>query len=111
MSKTWFLVLSRLVPGAEEGRRQHFQEHMDWLNAQHKSGRMLLSGPTPDRQMGIYLMRATDIEEAAAIAASDPHHIYGERVPEVYEWEVMQLMRLDGGVDMATIESFAGELD
>ena len=111
MSKTWFLVLSRLVPGAEEGRRKHFQEHMDWLYAQHSSGSMLFSGPTSDRQMGIYLMRATNIEEAAAIAASDPHHIYGERVPEVYEWEVMQLMRLDGGVDMATIESFAGELD
>lgn len=110
MAKTWFLILSRLVPGAEEGRRKHFQEHMDWLNAHHENGRMLFSGPTTDRQIGVYLMRATDLDEAEAIAATDPHHIYGERVADVYEWEVMQLMRLEG-VDMATIEAFAGELE
>lgn len=93
----WYLVLSTLVPGADEGRRQHFGEHMDWLCEIHREGRALFSGPTSDRQIGIYVLLGDTLEEARQLAASDPHHIYGERTAEVFEWEVMQAMRLEDG--------------
>lgn len=91
----WYLVLSTLVPGAEEGRRAHLQEHMDWLLDLHRRGRVLLSGPTSDREVGIYVMLGEELEETERIVGTDPHHVYGERTAAVYEWDVMQAMRLD----------------
>lgn len=100
----WYLVLSRIVEGAEEARKAHLQEHMDWLLAAHRDGHILFSGPTPDKQTGIYVMVASNLEGATEIAAKDPHHIYGEREMEVMEWDVQRTMRLDGP-DVEDIES------
>lgn len=102
----WYLVLSRIVEGAEEARKAHLAEHMDWLLATHQSGHILFSGPTPNKETGIYVMVASDLAEASDIAASDPHHIYGEREMEVIEWDVQRTMRLEGP-DVDEIASMA----
>lgn len=104
----WYLILSRQVEGKEEGRRAHFGEHMDWLLDMHRGGKVLFSGPTSDREVGIYVLVSESLGKAAELAAADPHHVYGERTAEIYEWEVMQAMRLSGG-DIEAIEAMAEE--
>lgn len=91
----WYLVLSA-TSGSEEARKAHLQEHMDWLLEQHRVGTLLFSGPTPDKSYGIYVMVASSLQEAEEIAATDPHHVYGERTMTVLEWDAQRAMRLDG---------------
>lgn len=92
----WYLVLSRITEGSEEARKAHLPEHMDWLLETHRSGHILFSGPTSDKSTGIYVMVADDLEKATEIAGQDPHHIYGERAMEVFEWDAQRAMRLEG---------------
>lgn len=101
----WYLVLSRAA-GPEEARKAHLGEHMDWLLEQHRAGTLLFSGPTADRSIGIYVMLASSLQEAAKLAAGDPHHIYGDRTAEVLEWDAQRAMRLDGP-SVAEVEAMA----
>jgi uncharacterized protein len=101
----WYLVLSRTT-GSDEARKAHLQDHMDWLLAEHRAGRVLFSGPTPDKSYGIYVMVASSLDEAERIAAADPHHIHGERSMEVLEWDAQRAMRLEGPT-IAEIEAMA----
>jgi uncharacterized protein YciI len=103
----WYLVVSR-GNGNEEARKAHLKEHMDWLIDAHTSGHVLFSGPTPDLETGIYVMVASSLAEAEAIAGADPHHIYGERDMEVTEWSARQVMRLNGPT-IADIEAMVGD--
>ena len=69
---------------------------MEWLLAQHRAGRVLFSGPTSDRDCGIYVLLAGSLEEARRLAGEDPYNAQGDRAPEVFEWNVQRAMRLDG---------------
>lgn len=92
----WYIVLSRSLPEKEESRQQNYEEHRQWLEDQHRAGRLLFSGPTSDRAYGIYLMLASSKNEAEALAAQDPHHVRGIRTMEVLEWNPRRAFRLDG---------------
>jgi uncharacterized protein YciI len=82
----WYLVLSRPL-GSEASRQAHYDAHRAWLEEQHRAGRILLSGPSPDHT-GIYLMQASSLDEAKQLAAADPHYIHGDRAMEVTEWDI-----------------------
>jgi hypothetical protein len=45
----WYIVLSRSLPDKEEDKQLNAEEHRLWLEEQHRSGRLLFSGPTADR--------------------------------------------------------------
>ena len=45
----WYLVLSRSLPEKEELKQRNYDDHRNWLEEQHRSGRLLFSGPTSDR--------------------------------------------------------------
>src|SRR6266498_4183691 len=45
--------------------------HLAWMKAQHEAGTILLSGPNPDRKLGMYLIRAANRGEAERVAAGD----------------------------------------
>jgi uncharacterized protein YciI len=92
----WYIVLSRQLPDQEESKQVHVEEHRRWLEDQHRSGRLLFSGPTSDRAYGIYIMLASDRSEAERIAAQDPHHARGIRTMEVLEWRAHRAFRLNG---------------
>jgi uncharacterized protein YciI len=62
------------------------------MKRQHDEGKILLSGPSPDRTLGIYLIKAANREEAEAIAASDPYTVAGETAFDLIEWEVHQVL-------------------
>jgi uncharacterized protein YciI len=43
----WYLVLSRSLPDQEENKQLHYEEHRQWLDDQHRAGRLLFSGRPP----------------------------------------------------------------
>jgi uncharacterized protein YciI len=103
----WYLVLSRSLPEKEEAKQLNYDDHRRWLEAQHKAGRLLFSGPTSDRAYGIYVMLAGSLSEAQAIAAGDPHHARGIRTMEVLEWNPRRAFRMDRTI--ADVEQMARE--
>lgn len=102
----WYLVLSRSLPEKEEMKQLNYEEHRDWLEEQHRLGRLLFSGPTSDRAYGIYIMLASSLTEARSIAAQDPHHAKGIRAMEVLEWNPHRAFRMDG-MTIADVEDLA----
>ncbi|MDP6561124.1 MAG: YciI family protein [Candidatus Binatia bacterium] len=56
------------------------------------AGRILFSGPTPDRKLGIYVIRAGSREEAERIAGSDPYTETGFCTFDLFEWDVLQIV-------------------
>ena len=70
----WYLVLSRVNTLPDEVRKMS-QEHLGWMERQHQSGKVLFSGPTPDRSIGIYVVKAGSYDEARALVDTDPFHV------------------------------------
>lgn len=102
----WYLVMSRSLPEREEDKQRNYEEHRQWLDAQHEAGRLLFSGPTTDGAFGIYVMLAASLDEAKAVAATDPHHARAIRAMEVLEWRAHRAFRLDGP-SIADVEKFS----
>lgn len=102
----WYIVMSRSLPGKDLDKQQNYEEHRQWLDDQHRAGRLLFSGPTTDGGYGIYVMLAANLEEAKAVAAQDPHHARAIRQMEVLEWRAHRAFRLSGPT-IAEIEKLA----
>ena len=68
------------------------EEHLTWMREQHARGTIIMSGPTPDRQLGIYIIRAPSREDAGAIAAADPYTAAGFCTYEIIEWDVHEIL-------------------
>jgi uncharacterized protein YciI len=102
----WYIVLSRSLPGKEESKQENYEPHRQWLDDQHRAGRLLFSGPTSDRAYGIYIMLADSKAEAERIAGEDPHHSRGIRSMEVLEWNAHRAFRLEGPT-IADVEAMA----
>jgi uncharacterized protein YciI len=87
----WFLVLRHMTrPFADWQDR--LGQHLEWLHAQHARGAIVISGPSADRRLGLYVMRAPSREEAAATAAQDPLAREDLARIEVIEWDVHQIL-------------------
>jgi uncharacterized protein YciI len=92
----WYIVLSHSRPEKDVEKERNYEAHRQWLDDQHRAGRLLFSGPTTDGAYGIYVMLASSLDEAKAIAATDPHHSEGIRDMEVREWRAHRAFRLNG---------------
>ena len=68
----WYLVLSHARPDQTERKQLHLPEHRKWLEDQHRAGRVLFSGPTSDRSVGIYVVLAASLNDAEKLAAQTP---------------------------------------
>ncbi len=68
------------------------QEHLDWMRDQHLAGTVLMSGPSRDRSVSLYLIRADTAEEAHRIAAADPFTDGGECRFELIDWDLHQIL-------------------
>ncbi len=55
------------------------------MKQQHDSARILFSGPTSNRNFGIYVILAGSKAEADETAASDPYTAAGFAAYELYE--------------------------
>ena len=102
----WYIVLSRSLPEKDLEKERNYEAHRQWLDDQHRAGRLLFSGPTTDGEYGIYIMLAASLDEAKSIAAQDPHHAEGIRQMEVREWRAHRAFRLNGPT-IAEVETMA----
>jgi len=73
-------------------RKVTLDEHLVWMRAQHEAGTIILSGPSPDLKLGMYLIRAGSSEEADRIAASDPYTAAGDSSYKLQQWNIRQIM-------------------
>jgi len=62
------------------------EAHYAFLDSLRKNGQLELAGPFTDKTGGAYLIRAKNMEEAKAIACSDPVHTSKSSIVTVYEW-------------------------
>ena len=72
----WYLCRRSAVKPREEWTVT-LDQHLVWMKQQHEAGRIVLSGPTPDRKYGMYLIRAGSRDEAERLAATDPYTAAG----------------------------------
>lgn len=87
----WYLVQRRSTRPREEWTVT-LEQHLAWMKRQHEAGTIIMSGPTRDRKMGMYLIRAESRQEAERIAASDPYTEAGFCSFEIFEWEIHQIL-------------------
>jgi uncharacterized protein len=102
----WYIVLSRSLPKKDQDKERNYEAHRQWLDDQHRAGRLLFSGPTTDGKYGVYIVLASSLDEAKSIAAQDPHHVNSIRTMEVLEWRAHRAFRLDGPT-IAEVEMLA----
>jgi uncharacterized protein YciI len=87
----WFFCQRRNVRPREQ-RVASLKQHLTWMKEQHELGTIVLSGPSPDRQMGMYLIRAVSRADAERIAAGDPYTAAGDTIYELIEWQINEIM-------------------
>jgi len=87
----WYLALRRNLQPRDTWTVS-LDEHLAWMREQHERGSIILSGPSTDRALGIYLIRATSRPAAELIAASDPFTAAGHCAADLIEWEIHQIL-------------------
>jgi uncharacterized protein YciI len=89
----WFIGIRRAVQPREQWTVT-VDEHLAWMQKQHQSGAIVMSGPgvTADGRVGIYLIRAATRAEAERVAAGDPFTVAGHCTFDLIEWDVHQIM-------------------
>jgi uncharacterized protein YciI len=60
--------------------------HYAFLDRLRQQGILELAGPFTDKSGGAYLIKAANLDEARALAFSDPVHTTNSSVVTVYEW-------------------------
>ncbi len=80
-----YLVMTIRTP---EFQASVIDAHYAFLDQLRQQGKLELSGPFTDKSGGAYLIKAANLEEAKALAFSDPVHITHSSAVTVYEWNV-----------------------
>jgi len=62
------------------------EAHYAFLESLRRQGKLELAGPFTDKSGGAYLLRAANIDEANALAFSDPLHTSNSSIVSVFEW-------------------------
>ncbi|HEX7129308.1 MAG TPA: YciI family protein [Rhodanobacteraceae bacterium] len=87
-----YLVLTLRTPQFDPAVIDPHYAHLDGLR---QRGRLELFGPFSDKSGGAYLIRAESMDEARAIAHSDPVHVSGSSKVTVYEWNAKEVLDTD----------------
>ncbi len=87
----WYLVLSRRAVSMKDTLKR-LPDFAYWMMQQQEEGRVLFSGPTRDRAVSIYVIRASSLEEAQRVAEEDPFHVHDLRSYEILEWEAHMVL-------------------
>ena len=78
-----YLIMTARTPQFQPSA---IEQHYAFLDSLRQQGKLELAGPFTDKSGGAYLIRASNLEEAKALAFSDPLHTTGSSVVTVYEW-------------------------
>ena len=86
----WYLVLRRPVKPREEWTVS-LDQHLVWMKQQHEAGKILFSGPTPDRKLGIYVIRAGYASKRrTGLPPGDPYTAAGFTAFDLIEWKCIR---------------------
>ncbi|MCX4904664.1 YciI family protein [Streptomyces sp. NBC_00878] len=103
----WHLTLHRWT-GDREATVQHALEHLDdhlaWMREQQLAGKVLIAGPTPDKELGIMLFGHMSKQDVHELCRTDPFISAGLREYEVIPWEVHHLLGI-GAFDTRTVNA------
>ncbi|HEX6521272.1 MAG TPA: YciI family protein [Streptosporangiaceae bacterium] len=87
----WYVAIRRMrEPPASFASR--LDAHLTWLKAMHEQGTIIMSGPSTDLSLGIYVMRARNTAEAGRLASADPLLKSPGATLEVTEWQLHQIL-------------------
>jgi len=78
-----YLVMTIRTP---QFRPDVIEEHYAFLERLRKQGQLELAGPFTDKSGGAYIIKADNMDEARALAFSDPVHTSNSSLVMVYEW-------------------------
>jgi uncharacterized protein YciI len=84
-----FVIFSR---GKGLDLKPHLLEHLEYMVALERQGKLFASGPMGDPRLGngMTIVRAESEDEARAIASNDPFFRHGLREFSVEPWTVME---------------------
>lgn len=89
----WFLMICRWKDDSSFNKAKPLlQEHLNYAKLHHDNGKVVMSGPSSDMSLGIFLLRANSREMAEDFAKHEPFISKGLRTYELIEWEVHQIM-------------------
>jgi uncharacterized protein len=71
-----------------EKNTQYRQQHVDFLTAKEKDGKIFARGRFTDGEGGLVIYIAESSEEALKLAESDPYVASGARFLELHEWDM-----------------------
>jgi uncharacterized protein YciI len=90
--RSYVLVILKTGPNRMpdgEARQAMFAGHFTNIERLAKADKLVLAGPfsaDPDGWRGLFLLAVSDIDEARALAESDPVIVEGEMVAEYHRW-------------------------
>jgi hypothetical protein len=89
LGKTLYVVMSK---GRGADLKPHLPEHLRYMIALEKEGKLFASGPFDSGASGdgMTILRVASKDEADAIAQRDPFVIAGVRAFEIREWTLME---------------------
>lgn len=87
----WYLVIRRMDEPPPSWASL-VGAHLVWLHAMHDQGVIVMSGPSTDLSLGIYVMRAKDATEATQLASADPLLQTAGSAVELIEWQLHQVL-------------------
>jgi uncharacterized protein YciI len=87
----WFLGFRSAIKPRDEWNVS-LEEHLAWIKEMHEAGKIVISGPGKDHTLGVYLIRAETLEEAAEIAEADPFTVGGNCEFELMDWDIHQIL-------------------
>lgn len=97
----WYLATRRMTQPPASWR-DLLPAHLAWLKDRHDEGTIIMSGPSADASLGIYVMRAPDTQEARRIVNGDPLLRSPGATVEVIGWQLHQIMGI-GSFDAGTV--------
>jgi uncharacterized protein YciI len=87
----WYLTIRRMQqPPASWA--DTLNAHLSWLHTMHNQGTIIMSGPSADLSLGIFVMRAQNAAEATRLASGDPLLRSPGATLEVTEWRLDQIL-------------------
>jgi uncharacterized protein YciI len=88
----WYLTLHRWVGDRAQAVEDRLPAHLAWMHEQQLAGRVLMAGPTPDRELGIIVFGHMSEDNVDELCRSEPFIVGGYREYDVIPWEVHHLL-------------------
>jgi len=98
----WYLTLHRWTGDRERAIAEALPAHLTWMREQQLAGRVLIAGPSPDRELGIIVVGSMPRDAVDDLFRDEPLVAGNFRNYEVIGWDVHHLLGI-GGFDVPTV--------